>query len=82
LCKSGPAAEAAAVTEVAAATEAVQFGVAPCIAGERLFEGEQQLWVLALIMAVATVIQTIKIAVEVVTMVAATTVAEFIVAAL
>ena len=45
MCKSGPAAEAA--TEAAATEaeviEAVQFGVAPRIAAEQSFEGEQQL---------------------------------------
>jgi len=82
LCKSGAAAEAAAPAEGAAYAEAVQFGVVariavvsrivvPHIAEERSFEGEWLQVVLALPMAVATVIQIIKIAVEAATMVEA-----------
>jgi len=83
LCKSGAAAEAAAPAEAAAYAEAVQFGVVartavvsrivvvPHIAEERSFEGEWLQVVLALPMAVATVIQIIKIAVEAATMVEA-----------
>ena len=77
LCKSGAAAEAAAPAEAA------QFGVVariavvsrivvvPGIAEERSFEGEWLQVVLALPMAVATVIQVIKIAVEAATIVEA-----------
>jgi hypothetical protein len=78
-CKSeAAAATEAADTELAAtevATELPQFAVAPCIAVERSFEGAR-LSVVALIMAAATAIRTINIAVE-----AATTVAVFIGAA-
>jgi hypothetical protein len=74
LCKSGAAAVAAAPAEAA------QFGVVPVIAvvspivvvlgiaEERSFEGEWLQVVLALTMAVATVIQIIKIAVVAATM--------------
>jgi hypothetical protein len=83
LCKSGAAGEAAEPAEAAALAEVAQFGVvariavvsrivvAPGIAEERSFEGEWLLVVLALTMAVATVIQVIKIAVEAATMVEA-----------
>ena len=83
LCKSGAAGEAAEPAEAAADAAAAQFAVVadiavvsrivvvPHIAEERSFEGEWLQVVLALPMAVATVIQIIKIAVGAATMVEA-----------